>query len=376
MQKINIGKTIVRKRKEKGITQEELANFIGVSKASVSKWETGHSYPEIIFLPQLAAYFNVSLDELMGYEPQMTMEDIRELYAKLLKEFETEAFDDVKKHCDEIIKKYFSCFPLLYQIGILLMNYGTTTADDKRAATLLEAKALFVRVKTLSDNIDLKQLALQSEAICEIMLGNSKDVVALLENERRYVFHPSIGVMLSQSYQELGKVQEAKIVMQDIILDSVISIFFDIAPYLAICADDEELFEETCKRTMELAQIFKINELFPVAILPFYLAAAEGYVTIGNQDKALTMLETYTQIASDDIFPVVVKGDSFFTLIDELQNKQMQEYPFKMPEPPRDKQTIKQNLLDSVILNPIFSGLADMPRYKKTVENLKIKLTM
>ena len=78
MKEINIAGAITRKRKEKGITQEELACYIGVSKASVSKWETGQSYPDIVFLPQLASYFNISLDELMGYQPQMTDEEIKE----------------------------------------------------------------------------------------------------------------------------------------------------------------------------------------------------------------------------------------------------------------------------------------------------------
>lgn len=43
MNELNIAKTLILKRKEKGITQDELANYIGVSKASVSKWETGVS---------------------------------------------------------------------------------------------------------------------------------------------------------------------------------------------------------------------------------------------------------------------------------------------------------------------------------------------
>lgn len=43
LNELNIAKTLVLKRKEKGITQEELAAYIGVSKASVSKWETGGS---------------------------------------------------------------------------------------------------------------------------------------------------------------------------------------------------------------------------------------------------------------------------------------------------------------------------------------------
>jgi len=56
MREINIAEVLARKRKEKGMTQEELSNFIGVSKASVSKWETGQSYPDITLLPLLATY--------------------------------------------------------------------------------------------------------------------------------------------------------------------------------------------------------------------------------------------------------------------------------------------------------------------------------
>ena len=77
MKELNLSNILVKKRKEKGITQDQLAAYIGVSKASVSKWETGQSCPDITFLPQLAAYFNMSVDELIGYKPQMTKEDIR-----------------------------------------------------------------------------------------------------------------------------------------------------------------------------------------------------------------------------------------------------------------------------------------------------------
>ena len=66
-----MAETLTSKRKEKGVTQEELARFIGVSRASVSKWETGTSYPDVVFLPQLAAYFIIRLDELMGYVSQI-----------------------------------------------------------------------------------------------------------------------------------------------------------------------------------------------------------------------------------------------------------------------------------------------------------------
>lgn len=288
MKEINIGKTIIRKRKEKGITQDVLANFIGVSKSSVSKWETGHCYPDVYFLPQLAAYFGISLDELMDYEPQMMEEDIRKLYVELLKEFSIKSFDEVKNRCLDITRKYFSCFPLLYQVGTLLMSYGSSLKNDKeKVNTITEAKELFIRVKIMSGNLVLKQLALQSEAICETILNNSNDVIELLESERSYCYHPSIGVLLSQSYQMIGKTQEAKITLQDSVLESVISLIYDITSYLALCTDDIDHFEEICRRTMDVDELFKVKVLFPLAVLPFYLTAAEGYLTIGNSEKPL-----------------------------------------------------------------------------------------
>lgn len=57
MKTLNISENIIRLRHERKLTQEQLADFIGVTKASVSKWETGQSTPDITILPQLAAFF-------------------------------------------------------------------------------------------------------------------------------------------------------------------------------------------------------------------------------------------------------------------------------------------------------------------------------
>ncbi len=53
-------------RREMGITQEQLAQAMGVTNQAVSKWESGQSYSDITLLPRLAAYFRVTVDELLG----------------------------------------------------------------------------------------------------------------------------------------------------------------------------------------------------------------------------------------------------------------------------------------------------------------------
>ena len=53
-------------RKQKGMTQEELAQAIFVSRTAISKWESGRGYPNIDSLKQLSKYFSVSVDELLS----------------------------------------------------------------------------------------------------------------------------------------------------------------------------------------------------------------------------------------------------------------------------------------------------------------------
>lgn len=375
MKEIHIAETLSRKRKEKGVTQEELARFIGVSKASVSKWETGSSYPDVVFLPQLAAYFNISLDELMGYEPQMSDHDIRKLYMELISEFAAKPLDKMLERCREIAKKYYACFPLLFQIAVLLLNYGPQAQDEAQKSTALaEAKSLFIRIKELSNNIELRRLALQSEALCELMCDKPQNIIVLLENESRHLMQPSIETLLSQAHQMLGNLREARIISQGSVFDALVSLFYEITSHLSICADDIKEFEAICQRALVLADVFKMKSLFPLPLLSFYISAAQGYMELGNTDNALAMLEDYTNLASEPIFPLGVQSDGFFPLLKEAREKQMAESSIIMPKLPRDEQTMKREIVGAVVESPVFSALLGLPRYESLANKLNLLL--
>lgn len=76
MYNIKIGEQIGFLRRQKNMTQENLANAIGVTNQAVSKWESGQCCPDIQFLPEIASLFEVSIDELMGYRSSYTLENI------------------------------------------------------------------------------------------------------------------------------------------------------------------------------------------------------------------------------------------------------------------------------------------------------------
>jgi len=63
---IRIGECILNYRKERGISQGEFGELLGVSAFAVSKWEREVCYPDIFLLPDISDLIGVSIDEMMG----------------------------------------------------------------------------------------------------------------------------------------------------------------------------------------------------------------------------------------------------------------------------------------------------------------------
>ena len=63
-----LGKRIIANRKQLGMTQDKLAEQLGVTAQAVSKWENDQSCPDITMLPRLSEIFGCTTDELLGIE--------------------------------------------------------------------------------------------------------------------------------------------------------------------------------------------------------------------------------------------------------------------------------------------------------------------
>lgn len=86
---MKLGEVIRKYRKNKNMTQEEMARRLGVTAPAVNKWEKGNSFPDITLLAPIARLLGITLDTLLSFRGELTAEEVNEIVREgnsLLKE--------------------------------------------------------------------------------------------------------------------------------------------------------------------------------------------------------------------------------------------------------------------------------------------------
>ena len=353
---IRIGSKIASKRREKGITQEELASFLGVSKPAVSKWESGQSYPDITLLPVIATYFNMTVDELLGYEPQMSKEDVRKMHAVLCKAFAAEPFDAAYAKCQEYEKKYFSCWSVQFHIGMLYINH-CALAGEKMPAIVQEAIRLFERVIRQGNDIGLARQAVCLQGYGYLILNQPVDAIDLLEDVDELDMSPRM--LLVKAYQMKGDMKKAKSLLQGYLYTQLVGVLGTLPDFLGVYADDPDRAQAGFDKITAVGSVFDLETMHPALYLTAYLAAAQVFMMQGRADDALDMLDKYVRLLqAPGLFPLKLHGNAFFDSLDDyFSGLDLGIYP------PRSDEVVKQSAKDAVMKSPVFEPLKNDPRF-------------
>lgn len=86
---MQIGDTIRKYRKDKNITQDEMAKRLGVTAPAVNKWENGNSFPDISLLSPIARLLNISVDTLLSHSKELSNEKANGLVEEGLNRLKT-----------------------------------------------------------------------------------------------------------------------------------------------------------------------------------------------------------------------------------------------------------------------------------------------
>lgn len=125
---MKLGEVIRKHRKAKELTQEEMARCLGVTAPAVNKWENGNAMPDITLLAPIARLLEVSLNELLSFQDELTPQEIAELVEQADHKFETENYDSVFKWAKAQIEMYPNCEALI--LNLVAMLDGNRIVQD------------------------------------------------------------------------------------------------------------------------------------------------------------------------------------------------------------------------------------------------------
>lgn len=138
--KLQIGEKLKELRYRDGVTQDKLAQILGVSGQSVSRWELGVCYPDLELLPVIANYFNITLDDLVGMN-RIRSEEVRiGIFTQALDYERQERWDEAVEVLRNALKTFPADDELETELSLVLCKTGEHR--DLMEAIMLAEKVL------------------------------------------------------------------------------------------------------------------------------------------------------------------------------------------------------------------------------------------
>ena len=191
----SIAENIRTYRKQRGLTQEQLAEMLGVSVGAVYKWESRTSLPELRLIMEMADFFEVSVDALLGY--QMKDNRLNASVERLWKASGSQDYDALVE-AEKTILKYPHSFDAVFAGAYLYYVFGAGTKKKpwlRRAIELLDSARLLVTQCT-DPRVNESYLCGMTAEMYE-MLGETDKALELLKaHNAGAIFNDMIGIML------------------------------------------------------------------------------------------------------------------------------------------------------------------------------------
>ena len=327
MEQFQFAERLARERRRCGLTQDQVAAHLGVTKAAVSKWERGASLPDMAQMPKIASLFAVSLDDLFGYEPQLSSAEATAWYVEVLAQFADDPATAFRR-CGEMAVRYWSCVEVLFYIGMAL--YGqvpqTTGGADRPvqgdAADYAELAArCFGRVRALARRAEegglavegifegagsqvarasetapalrsVVQRTVEAEAVVLQWLGRVSEAVALLEP--LVPDGPSLAsTVLAGIYREQGEDERAECTLQRALVFSLVDAECALTGLVAARQHDVAALEPVAQVVESLCANDGVASLNPSLLPSVRYAYAAALARGGEQERALGALRRF-----------------------------------------------------------------------------------
>ncbi len=234
--KLTLSENIRAFRKERRLTQEQFAEAMGVTVGSVYKWETGQTTPELSTLVEIADFFDISTDVLLGYRVKDNrVAAIEERIREYCRVRDPEALVEAEK----TLKKHPNSFEVVHGCAQVYAFFGVGSknhAETRRALELYEQAKLLI-----SQNHDPKiseQTISGEMASAWMLLGEQERGIELLKNNNAGgVYSNAIGMVLALN---LKKHEEAEPFLAEALLLNTFGLVDSVVGYALVLSARRE----------------------------------------------------------------------------------------------------------------------------------------
>lgn len=345
---MRINEIIKEKRLEKGYTQEQMAELLGITAPAVNKWEKGASYPDITLLCPLARLLGVDLNTLLSFHEDLSEKEVQLFVSHLSKLAEEEGFEAAYREAHAKVKEY----PRSYN---LMLNVGAT----------LEGLLLLGKAESKEEKV--------TKWIEELYLGASKSDDSSISDQAR-----SLLISKYRGRKEYDKAQQ--------LLDSLPDKnFVDKEQIQANLLFDQGKYEEAGKLT-EGHLISGVSDIYASLIMLMELALKEGriedaeYIVKRYEEtsRGFDMWEYGWYVARFELYTELERWDEFLEVLEKIlltlkagwKPTKSPLYHYKEFKSEEEEQEGKRlgDMMRTMILNAIYQGehtafLKDDPRF-------------
>lgn len=285
-------------RKQRSLTQEQLAEVLGVTVGAVYKWEAKLSVPELSLIMEIADFFDTSVDVLLGYE----MKDNRlRTTVQRLKQYRHNKDHAGLSEAEKALKKYPNAFDIVYNSAVLYKVFGLESQDRgllHRAMELLENSRLLLPQNT---DPEISELTIHGNmAEIYLALGESECAVELLKQHNAGgIYSDLIGLSL---VSDCGRSEEAVPFLEYALLKNIASLIRVITGYVNVFCSQNDYSSAQAILLWGIDVLSGLKEADTPNFLDkmnsvFFVCLAYAQIKAGNSAAAERSLRSAKEIA-------------------------------------------------------------------------------
>lgn len=315
-----IGEVIRKYRKIRNMTQEEMANRLGITAPAVNKWENGNSLPDIMLLAPIARLLGITLDTLLSFQKELTDEEVNRLIEEAGRRLKSKSYEEAFEWAKEKLEIYPNCENLLWQMAMIfdVTRLTEEIPDSEKYDNYF--KICYVRLLESKDE-NIRTAAANS--LFEFY--SRKDEYKKAEEYLSYFSSQNPEKKRKQAviFSKTNRISEAYRVYEELLFSGyqMINLVFHNIYMLAIQEKDMKKAHLLVEKQTKLANIFEMGEYHEISCkLDLATIEEDAEATIETMEKMISCIDTICGFCKSPLYAHMSFKSAREEFLTELKN--------------------------------------------------------